>query len=177
MATPKQLILPFFFLLSLSSIALSEGEDCVYTIYIRTGTIIKGGTNSVISLKLYDAKGEYVEIENLEAWGGLMGEGHDYYERGNLDIFAGRGRCLASPVCAMNLTSDGTGPQHGWYCNYVEVTMTGIHTPCSQQMFAVEQWLAFDTLPFDLTAIRNYCSAELRTNQQLSQEVPSRSST
>ncbi|KAI3512949.1 hypothetical protein L1887_20272 [Cichorium endivia] len=57
----------------------------------------------------------------------------------------------------MNLTSDVSGSHHGWYCNSVEVTTTGAHTPCAQQEFTVEQWLATDTSPYELTAIRNYC--------------------
>ncbi|OVA07627.1 PLAT/LH2 domain [Macleaya cordata] len=151
---------PVFFLsvLLLSFAIISQSaDDCVYTMYIRTGKIIKGGTDSIISLRLYTMYGKFIDIPNLEAWGGLMGPGHDYYERGNLDIFSGRGSCLGAPVCAMNLTSDGTGAGHGWYCNYVEVTTTGAHIPCSQQLFTVEQWLALDTSPYKLTAIRNYC--------------------
>ena len=83
---------------------------------------------------------------------------HNYYERGNLDIFSGRAPCLTGPVCAMNLTSDGSGDHHGWYVNYVEVTTTGAHIPCAQQLFTVEQWLATDTSPYELTAIRNSCN-------------------
>ncbi|KAG4175696.1 hypothetical protein ERO13_A11G200200v2 [Gossypium hirsutum] len=105
MAIPAQLILSFFLLFSFSTTAVADDEDCVYSVYIRTGSIIKGGTDSIISLKLEDAYGESVEISNLETWGGLMEPGHDYFERGNLDIFSGRGRCLGAPVCSMNLTS------------------------------------------------------------------------
>jgi hypothetical protein len=94
-----------------------QDEDCVYTVYARTGSILKGGTDSIIGVKLYDEYGEYVDITNLEAWGGLMRPGHNYFERGNLDIFSGRAPCLAAPICAINLTSDGSGPHHGWYCN------------------------------------------------------------
>ncbi|THG07159.1 hypothetical protein TEA_019259 [Camellia sinensis var. sinensis] len=130
-----------FIALSLTTIARSE-DDCVYTAYIRTGSIIKGGTDSIISLTLYDEDGWGIRISNLEAWGGLMGPNHDYFERGNLDIFSGKGPCLNGPVCSMNLTSDGSGPHHGWYCNYVEVTTTGPHKPCSQQLFT-EPNLAF----------------------------------
>ncbi|KAI8032561.1 PLAT domain-containing protein 1 [Camellia lanceoleosa] len=145
-----------FIALFLATIARSE-DDCVYTAYIRTGSIIKGGTDSIISLTLYDEDGWGIRISNLEAWGGLMGPNHDYFERGNLDIFSGKGPCLNGPVCSMNLTSDGSGPHHGWYCNYVEVTTTGPHKPCSQQLFTVEQWLATDTSPYELTAVRDNC--------------------
>lgn len=132
-------------------------QDCVYTVYVRTGSTPKGGTDSVISVTLYTAQGDGVRIRDLEKWGGLMGPGYDYFERGNLDIFSGRGPCLSGPVCSLNLTSDGSGPHHGWYCNYVEVTTTGVHRSCDQAQFEVEQWLALDTSPYELTAIRNYC--------------------
>ncbi|KAJ6419456.1 hypothetical protein OIU84_029543 [Salix udensis] len=93
-------------LLSFSTTVFSD-EDCVYTMYVRTGSIIKGGTDSTISATLYDTYGYGVEVPDLERWGGLMEPGHNYFERGNLDIFSGRAPCLSSPVCALNLTSDG----------------------------------------------------------------------
>ncbi|XP_039000588.1 PLAT domain-containing protein 2-like [Hibiscus syriacus] len=92
MAIRKQLIFSFFILLSFSTVALADEEDCVYSMYVRTGSIIKGGTDSIISLKLEDLNGNSVEISNLETWGGLMERGYNYFERGNLDIFSGRGR-------------------------------------------------------------------------------------
>ncbi|KAF6164980.1 hypothetical protein GIB67_003791 [Kingdonia uniflora] len=95
-------------------------------------------------------------------WGGMMEPGHNYYERGNLDIFSGTGKCLDRPMCAMNLTSDGSGPHHGWYCNYVEVTSTGAHIPCEQKLFTVEQWLATDHSPYELTVIDNLCSGVMK---------------
>ncbi|KAA8530877.1 hypothetical protein F0562_005499 [Nyssa sinensis] len=145
-----------FIILSVATVVRSD-DDCVYTAYVRTGSIIKGGTDSIISLTLYDANARGIRVPNLEAWGGMMGPGHHYFERGNLDIFSGRGPCLTGPVCWMNLTSEGSGAHHGWYCNYVEVTSTGPHIPCAQQLFTVEQWLARDASPYELTAIRNNC--------------------
>uniref|UniRef100_A0A0D9VL55 PLAT domain-containing protein n=1 Tax=Leersia perrieri TaxID=77586 RepID=A0A0D9VL55_9ORYZ len=140
-----------------------EGDkmECVYTVYIRTGSIWKAGTNSNITLELAGADGNGVGITDLPSWGGLMGEGHSYFERGNLDIFSGRGPCMAAasgPPCWMRVASDGTGPHHGWYCNYVEVTVTGPHKGCAQQLFTVEQWLATDAPPYKLEAVRDMCS-------------------
>lgn len=129
----------------------------MYTVYVRTGSIWKGGTDSIISLELEGADGSGVLITDLESWGGLMGPGHDYYERGNLDVFSGLGPCMGSPPCRMNLTSDGSGPHHGWYCNYVEVTATGPHMGCAQRQFTVEQWLATDASPYRLYAARDEC--------------------
>ncbi|XP_061336573.1 PLAT domain-containing protein 3-like isoform X1 [Gastrolobium bilobum] len=163
--TTRFLLLLFLISLCFAGTVRSE-EDCVYSVYIRTGSIIKGGTDSIIGLKLYDAYGYYIYITNLEAWGGLMDPGHDYFERGNLDIFSGRAPCLDGPVCAVNLTSDGSGRHHGWYCNYVEVTSTGVHIPCAQQQFTVEQWLATDTSPHQLWAVRNYCNYDLGQARQ-----------
>lgn len=156
--TAQNLLLSLFLLLSISNIAFADdSDDCVYTVYIRTGSIFKGGTDSIIGVTLYDAVGDGVRISNLEAWGGLMGPGYNYFERGNLDIFSGRGPCLGGPVCALNLSSDGSGEHHGWYCNYVEVTSTGVHTRCAQQQFTIEQWLATDTSPYELSVFQNYC--------------------
>ncbi|XP_027078126.1 PLAT domain-containing protein 3-like [Coffea eugenioides] len=156
----KHLRIPLFILLSIITISRSADPDCVYTLYIRTGSVFRAGTDSSISLTLYDANGYGMQIDNLVTWGGLMGPDYDYFERRNLDIFSGRGRCLVGPVCSMNLTSDGSGFNPGWYVNYVEVTTTGVHTACFQEQFTVEQWLATDVLPFQLTALVNYCYGE-----------------
>ncbi|XP_078172349.1 PLAT domain-containing protein 3-like [Carex rostrata] len=149
----------------------NNDDSCVYTLYVRTGTIWKGGTDSKISVALAGSDGYGFRITDIEAWGGLMGSNHDYFERGNLDIFSGRGPCISSSPCWMNLTSDGTGSGHGWYCNYVEVTATGAHKGCSQQQFTVEQWLATDTSPYELTAVRDYCSSEESGSLHLSRRM------
>ncbi|XP_052141634.1 PLAT domain-containing protein 3-like [Oryza glaberrima] len=141
------------------AVAGGDKMECVYTVYIRTGSIWKAGTDANITLELAGADGNGVGITDLPSWGGLMGEGHSYFERGNLDIFSGRGPCMAAPPCWMRVASDGTGPHHGWYCNYVEVTVTGAHKGCAQQLFTVEQWLATDAAPYKLEAIRDKCSA------------------
>ncbi|KAK1285357.1 hypothetical protein QJS10_CPB20g01421 [Acorus calamus] len=137
--------------------ARKGNNECVYTIYVQTGYVIKGGTDSKISLSIGDAKGKQVQVTDLESWG-LMKEGHDYYERGNLDIFSGRGPCLSTPLCSLNLTSDGSGSHHRWYCEDVEVTATGSRVPCSQSLFYVRQWLANDAPPYQLSAFVDGCS-------------------
>ncbi|KAE9610295.1 hypothetical protein Lal_00006821 [Lupinus albus] len=164
MATSTAIVfLSVLFLLSFSftTTKCDPDYDCVYTVYIRTGSVLKGGTDSKIGLKLYDKYGYYINIKNIESWGGLMGKNYNYFERGNLDIFSGRGPCLEGPVCAVNVTSDGSGDHHGWYCNYVEVTTTGSHLSCNQEQFEVEQWLATDTSPYQLWAVRNQCKHRL----------------
>ncbi|KAJ1271310.1 hypothetical protein BS78_06G119000 [Paspalum vaginatum] len=137
-------------------------NECVYTVYVRTGSIWKGGTDSTIGVTLLGADGAGIRIGDLVAWGGLMGGGHDYYERGNLDIFSGRGPCMAQAPCAMNLTSDGANAHHGWYCNYLEVTATGPHLGCAQSLFTVEQWLATDAPPYRLYSVVDNCDKKAR---------------
>ncbi|CAI9762346.1 unnamed protein product [Fraxinus pennsylvanica] len=155
---------------SYPSLAADSSYECVYTLYVQTGSVVRAGTDSKISVVLGDPKGNSVWIPNLKGWG-LMGRSHDYFERGNLDIFTGRGPCMESPVCRLNLTSDGSGTHHGWlnltsdgsgthhgwFCEYVEVTSTGPHRGCSQSIFYVDQWLATDTPPHQLTTVLDGC--------------------
>ncbi|XP_074295440.1 PLAT domain-containing protein 3-like [Silene latifolia] len=144
--------------LSFAFLARSADDfSCVYTFYIKTGSIIKAGTDSKINLELWNKYGDGVRISDIENWGGLMGQKYDYFERGNLDIFSGKGPCLSASVCALKVVSDGSGPHHGWYLDYVEVTTTGPHTSCAQHKFEVKQWLATDTAPYELTAERDFC--------------------
>lgn len=130
-------------------------NDCVYTLYVKTGWMMKAGTDSKISVVLGDLFGRSVWIPELRSWG-LMPYAHDYFERGNIDVFSGRGSCIGSP-CRLNLTSDGSGWHHCWYCDYIEVTSTGPQQPCAQTMFYVGQWLATDIPPFQLSAFRDGC--------------------
>ncbi|KAI3458319.1 hypothetical protein Pfo_014982 [Paulownia fortunei] len=150
----------FFPLLLLTALLLSvsaaSSNDCVYTLYVQTGSVIKGGTDSSISITLGDSNGKSVWIPNLKDWG-LMGRKHDYFERENLDIFTGRGPCIGTPICRLNVTSDGSGAHHGWFCDFVEVTSTGPHKSCSQSIFYVDQWLASDAPPYQLSAVLDGC--------------------
>ncbi|XP_023534497.1 PLAT domain-containing protein 3-like [Cucurbita pepo subsp. pepo] len=145
-----------FIALFLSALARNTKEKCVYTFYVKTGSVLKGGTDAIISVTISDANGQPVEIADLESWG-LMEKNHDYFERDNVDIFSGRGPCIEAPLCRLNLTSDGSGAHHGWFCDYLEVTSTGPHRSCSQTAFYVDQWLATDAPPFQLTTILDGC--------------------
>lgn len=130
--------------------------ECIYGIYVQTGSIRRAGTHSKIGLTLSDESGAQIEIPNLEDWG-LMGPGFNYFETGELNIFGGKGPCLTGSICGLKLTSDGSGPYAGWYCEYVKVSSFGLEKPCSQQHFAVEQWLAKDEEPYQLTAQVDVC--------------------
>ncbi|XP_057950958.1 PLAT domain-containing protein 3-like [Malania oleifera] len=83
--------------------------------------IMGASTKAKISLALFDDNDTTVEMSDLEAWGELMGLNHDYFERGNLDIFSGRGDCLIGLACKMRLTLYGSGLLPGWYCSHLEM--------------------------------------------------------
>ncbi|GMJ05945.1 PLAT domain protein 2 [Hibiscus trionum] len=152
----KALQLSIVFIALLFSVAAANfNNDCVYTLYVKTNWMIKAGTDSKISVVLGDSYGRSVWIQDLRSQG-LMPPDHDYFERGNLDAFSVRGGCIDLP-CSLNLTSDGLGRHHGWYCDYVEVTSTGPQTACTQAVFFIDQWLASDAPPFQLTAYRDGC--------------------
>ncbi|KAL2550153.1 PLAT domain-containing protein [Forsythia ovata] len=152
----SKLISPYSTLFKALSFSSLLQYECVYTLYVQTGSVIRAGTDSKISVALGDPKGNSVWIPNLKEWG-LMGRNHDYFERGDLDIFTGRGPCIESPVYRLNLTSDGSGAHHGWFCEYVEVTSTGPNMACSQSIFYVDQWLAMDALPYQLATVLDGC--------------------
>ncbi|KAI3949394.1 hypothetical protein MKW98_023331 [Papaver atlanticum] len=142
---------------SYAQLAVTQSSnDCVYTIYTKTGTRSDSGTDSNISLELYDSDGNHVEIPNLGD-SGLMGPDHDYFENGNLDISSALGKCLPGPVCGITLTSDGTKAKSGWYVDYVQVIVTGPNASCAQKLFTIEQWLALDESPHALTVTKNVC--------------------
>ncbi|KAI3949358.1 hypothetical protein MKW98_023295, partial [Papaver atlanticum] len=143
-----------------SHTTIFRSAECYSTIflYTKTGTNIGAGTDSNISLALYDSYGYHIVILNLEKWGGLMGPKHDYFENGNLDIFSNLGGCLKGPVCAITLASDGTGSLSSWYVEDLQVTSTGPRIPCAQKLFTIEQWLDLDTSPYKLSVTKNLCA-------------------
>ncbi|KAF8100151.1 hypothetical protein N665_0230s0035 [Sinapis alba] len=91
---------------------------------------------------LADKNGEYIEIKDIESWGGKMPPGHDYFENGDLDIFSGMERCLPSP--------------------YVDVTTGRIGAMSKHVRFGVGQWLAIDEEPHELFAERNKCPSDIQ---------------
>lgn len=96
-------------------------------------------------------------VNNLTNWG-IMGPDHDYFEQGNLDYFSGVSSCVGAPICRLNLTSDGSGKHHSWYCDYIQVTFSGAHRQCEQTTFYVDQWLSTTVSPFHLTATIDVCA-------------------
>ncbi|KAJ4902745.1 hypothetical protein Rs2_16696 [Raphanus sativus] len=158
MAGRDVLLLSLLVIITLSVVAFADHEPhCVYTFYIETGPVDSAGTDSIISVKISDNSGQDIDIPDIVTWGGLMGPSYDYFERGNLDIFSGKAQCLPSPVCSLSLTSDGSGVYPAWFVNYVDVTTVSVHLKSEHQYFDVEQWLATDTPPYNLTAVRNNC--------------------
>ncbi|KAH7286980.1 hypothetical protein KP509_32G031400, partial [Ceratopteris richardii] len=146
--------------LMFDSVFVQDNSDCVYSFFIKTSTRISVGMNSVINATLIDSSGSSVLINDIVSWGGLMGDGYDYFERGNIDIFSGVAECTSSgTICAFNVTSDGSGSHPGWYVKYVDVTITGAGIGCANVQFDIDQWIADDASPYQLYAFRDYCSS------------------
>ena len=123
-------------------------------------------------MKLNNQKNEYLEIKNLETWG-AMAPGHDYFERGNLDVFTCTAQCFSSPLCFLRLTSDGSKAKAGWFCEYVHVTVSGQNVAYTQN-FSVQQWLALDEPPYSLVVLRDNCPSLSNDYQkEIGEEVKS----
>ncbi|XP_050206761.1 PLAT domain-containing protein 2-like [Mercurialis annua] len=148
-------ILSFLLILSLSGVVVSE--SCDYSIYIKTGSRDNAGTDAKISLKFSNREDLTINIRNLEEYG-AMGAGYNYFEQGQLDIFTYSGPCSAIQVCYMELSHDNSGNKPGWYVNYVEITSSGDPLVSSTTHFDVEQWLALDETPHQLSTSRDLCA-------------------
>ncbi|XP_028759062.1 PLAT domain-containing protein 3 [Neltuma alba] len=144
------------FLLSLVSFAVmaASEEKCQYVVRVKTGGRISAGTDATISLQLMSHSSNSLTVANLEDWG-AMGSNHDYFERGNVDVFKGTGRCLN--VCAITVTSNNSGYKSGWYLDYVEVIVSG--DVSKEVSFPVNRWLADDEWPYSLSATVDACSS------------------
>ncbi|KAK4268152.1 hypothetical protein QN277_024842 [Acacia crassicarpa] len=114
-----------------------QQNQCQYLVRVQTGDRSSAGTDSKISLKLFNTlSGESLTVKNLEDWG-IMAPGHNYFERGNLDVFSRSSPCI--DVCAMTVTSDNTGYKPGWFLDFVEVTISG--SISKKISFPVNRWL------------------------------------
>ncbi|GJN03097.1 hypothetical protein PR202_ga20506 [Eleusine coracana subsp. coracana] len=135
----------------------ATAATCTFDILVKTGDRDDAGTDSRISLQVSGADGRTLVIRSLKAWGQMSAD-HDYLERGNLDRFRGSGTCPSGGPCKMLLTSNGAGNKPGWYVSYVQVTQLGQASVSSRtHRWRVEQWLAVDEPPRQLSALRNDC--------------------
>ncbi|KAK4263921.1 hypothetical protein QN277_029272 [Acacia crassicarpa] len=140
-------------LVFLLSLTLVTSDECYYLVSVQTGDRADAGTDATISLKLFNSSGGSITVPNLEDWG-LMESGHDYFERGNLDLFGHSAPCI--DVCGITVTSDNSGNKPGWYLDSVEVIVSG--SISKKAAFPVNQWLALDEYPYSLSATVDLCS-------------------
>lgn len=130
-------------------------QSCLYEIFVKTGDVKDAGTNSSVTLTLFNRILESFTTHNLTEWGILPAD-HIYFQRGNLDVFLYRHDCLSSPICGIVLQSDGSGDNPDWYVEYANVTTL---TPSVDYYanFNISQWLALDKDPYNLSALREHC--------------------
>ncbi|XP_028759077.1 PLAT domain-containing protein 3-like [Neltuma alba] len=136
-----------------AAMATTDEKCCQYNVSVQTANAYGAGTGSTISLTLKSLSGDGFTIANLVDWG-IMPPGHVYFQKGNLDFFGGMSNCV--DVCAMTVTSSGTGSRPSWYLNYVNVTVSG---PKQVDIsFPVNRRLAKDK-PYSLSATVDSCSS------------------
>ncbi|XP_050209094.1 PLAT domain-containing protein 2-like [Mercurialis annua] len=131
-------ILSFLICLTFSTIVLSN--SCSYLLSVKTGTQFGAGTDAKVQIKLSTLHDMPIYILDPESYG-IMGEGHDYFERGNLDFFNITGPCFDTPICFINLSQNGIGDFSDWYVSYVEIEASGGKKRHPKKYFDVEQWL------------------------------------
>ncbi|KAL6002353.1 hypothetical protein ACLOJK_034284 [Asimina triloba] len=142
--------------LFLPSAIASASNDCVYVLYVETGSVENAGTHAKISVVIGDIHGREMKVNDLKSWG-LMGSSYKYFQKGKIDSFGGRGACLNGPPCHLKIASDYSGACPSWYCDVVEVTATGPHDSTTQTIFYVNQWFSKDRPPYQLSTARDYC--------------------
>lgn len=128
-------------------------QNCMYKVEVKTGDVAGAGTDSKISVSLFNNKLETITVSDLEKW--AIDPSRNHFERNNLDMFLGEAQCLTSPVCGLVLKSDNTGYKSGWFVSYLDVTTYSV--PQESIHFNVDQWLATSEYPYELTTIRNLC--------------------
>lgn len=138
-------------LIALAYNADTAAAQCTFDIEIKTGDRKNAGTDARVSLAVTGFRGSAVVIPSLKPLG-IMGAGHNYFERGNLDRFRGTGPCLATRPCKMLLASNGGGNKPGWYVSYVQVTQR-LGSSVATHKWKVDQWLADKKL----SALRDDC--------------------
>ncbi|KAL3691580.1 hypothetical protein R1sor_005231 [Riccia sorocarpa] len=149
-------------LVLLSSTSVLAKDDCVYTVFVKTGSVKGAGTDSTIGATFYTAEGGAFEIANFTSWGNPLEPNKDYFESSNLDVFSGYGDCLSGPICKIKLTSDEAGDFSAWFCESVEITAANSGKKCSTHHFTVNQWLSTYYLPdYNLTSSKEgKCSSD-----------------
>ncbi|XP_073133286.1 PLAT domain-containing protein 1-like [Henckelia pumila] len=115
-------------------------EMCIYSLNIRTGSVPNAGTHSKVSATLSDANGESMVVPNLEQWG-PMDQVDGYFEKGKMDFFTGQGPCTRSPICRISVSSDGSGPSPGWFCDGIDVSTGRPDGVITRKSFAINQWV------------------------------------
>ncbi|KAL9247774.1 hypothetical protein vseg_021169 [Gypsophila vaccaria] len=139
-----------FFLASFlaSNVYSWDDYDCTYIIYVKTGDQPTAGTNAKVSLELKDIYLNKVNVTNISSHGVMGNKWYEYFQRGSMDAFAIKGKCLKGPVCGLTISHDNSGFAPDWYVDSVDVTAISPRRGCRKTNFHVNGWLAFDKAPY-----------------------------
>ena len=114
---------------------LAADHRCDYTLEIRTGTINRAGTDSVVTIELHDRGSDY--------WDGVINAIGPKLEIGSLDHVVFRNKHCVDP-CEITVSIDGSGEGPDWYCDYVEVRVS--RDISRTVLFKIYQWITKDQI-------------------------------
>ncbi|KAL3699606.1 hypothetical protein R1sor_017628 [Riccia sorocarpa] len=143
--------------LSASSVASNDvplrRSLCTYTITTETGRKFGAGTDSTISLSLYNQNEDRVYFPSLD-------NGNNNFEKGHIDTFEELGPCVEN-ICKLVLSTDNTGLFSDWF---VENVNFSVSTPISghqEKRWTLHQWLPANDASAALFIMKDDCSAVL----------------
>jgi len=134
---------------------------------VGTGGRDSAGTDATVSLTLCTGSSCFLHVPNLAQYG-TQGPSHDYFEKGNRDLFQIPTNEGCNYACRMIIDHDNSGNKPGWYLDFV---YTGAYENNGvkrfESDFTVSRWLATSEWPYNTEAEVNHCPVQLQTNAHL----------
>lgn len=100
---------------------MEQQPQCLYTIKVSTDWEEKAGTDSRVTLYVFDQSGGQFLIQDLASYG-VMGPYHNYFERSSVDFFQITNKCL--DPCRLLVLTDGNDDAE-WHLDYIDITVNG----------------------------------------------------
>ncbi|KAL3699605.1 hypothetical protein R1sor_017627 [Riccia sorocarpa] len=128
-----------------------NNEICSYTVTTVTGKRAGSSTDSVISARLENSRGESVYFSELD-------NGKKRFQRGHSDKFVMMGDCVTN-LCKLTLYTDDSSDFGAWF---VETVSYSVQTPSGPEhkTWEVQEWLPRDDDSTELFLVVDDCPKE-----------------
>ncbi|KAL2652234.1 hypothetical protein R1flu_020362 [Riccia fluitans] len=123
---------------------------CTYTITTETGKKFGAGTDSTISLSLYNSNEDRVYFPSLD-------NGNNNFEKGHIDTFSELGPCVER-ICKMVLSTDNSGLFSDWFVEALNFSVTTPVSDYQEKQWVLHQWLPSDDDSASLFITKDDCS-------------------